>query len=320
MTLEATQLLEMYRKMVRIRRFEERLVELFKVQDVFPGKHHSSMGQEAIAVGACMAMGPKDYLCSTHRLVGHCVTRGMDMGRLMAEFMGKETGYSRGKGGMMHVMDLALNVLPTNAIVGSNIPFAAGAALALRLRGESGAVVCFFGDGASNTGAFHEGLNLAAAWRLPVVFICENNKYAVSTTPEMSMPSVQVGMRAAAYGIPGVRIDGNDPLAVFDAVSHALARARDGEGPTLIEAMTYRLRGHYEGDRLEYRPQEEYTEALSREPVRRFRTSLLDEQVALEAEIFEIEGRVQKEVEAAEQFARSSPLPPVSCLLEDVYA
>jgi TPP-dependent pyruvate/acetoin dehydrogenase alpha subunit len=319
MELSAAFLLGLYEGMVRIRAFEEVCLDLI-AQNLFPGRHHSYVGQEAVAVGACAALEPGDKVMSTHRGSGHCLAMGLDPERLFAEFMGRATGFAKGKGGVMHVADPPHGLLATDGIVGSGASIAAGAAWALRLLGTDRVVCCFFGDGAANTGAFHEGMNLAAAWRLPVVFVCENNQYAISTKTEASVSIKDLAERAAAYGIPGTVVDGNDPVAVHHAVSEGVRRARAGGGPSLIEAKTYRLRGHYEGDPQTYREQAEVEAQASHDPVPRMRARLLAEGLADEASLALLEDRVREAIRGAAERARQAPKPRLDSLYEDVYA
>jgi TPP-dependent pyruvate/acetoin dehydrogenase alpha subunit len=319
MESSATFLFGLYESMVRIRAFEETCLELID-QKLFPGRHHSYLGEEAVAVGACAALEPGDKVMSTHRGAGHCLAMGLDMERLFAEFMGRSTGFSRGKGGVMHLADPAHGLMGTDGIVGSGIPIAAGVAWALQLQGTDRVVCCFFGDGATNTGAFHEGVNLAAAWGLPVVFVCENNQYAISTKPEASVKIKDLVERAVAYGIPGTVADGNDPVAIHRAVADAVHRARSGQGASLIEAKTYRLRGHYEGDPLTYRDPAEVEAYAPRDPLSRMRTRLLAEGLVSEADLVALEDRVLEAVRAAAERARQAAAPDLALLHEDVYA
>lgn len=311
-------LLELYERMVRIRAFEEACLDLI-AQNLFPGRHHSYLGEEAVAVGACAALEPGDKVMSTHRPAGHCLAMGLDPERLFAEFMGRATGFSGGKGGVMHVADPSHGLLGTDGIVGSGIPIAAGAAWALQLQGSDRVVCCFFGDGATNTGAFHEGVNLAAAWRLPVVFVCENNQYAISTKPETSANIKDLAERAVAYGIPGVVVDGNDPVAVYRGVAVAVRRARAGEGPSLVEAKTYRLRGHYEGDPQAYREKAEVEAQASHDPLLRIRARLLTEGLAEEAGLAMLEDGVRNAVREAAERARQAPKASPASLHLGVY-
>lgn len=319
MRLSNDLLFKMYRMMFLIRCFEEKAIEL-TTTGAFPGKLHSSLGQEAMAAGACLALRKGDYIVSTHRPIGHLLAMGADPGKLFAEFMGKATGYSGGKGGMMHIADPDLGILGSQGIVGSGIPIAAGAGLALKLRRKSDVVLCFLGDGAANTGAFHEGINLAALWKAPVVFFCENNGYALSTKTGEACPVGRISSRASAYGIPGAAFDGNDVEAVYHAVGLAVEQARGGKGPSLIEGLSYRIRGHYEGDPLTYRTRAELEEALAKEPVRRFRDRLLKENMLTPSAVEALESEVRSAIAEAVQSALASPMPDPACIYEDVYA
>jgi acetoin:2,6-dichlorophenolindophenol oxidoreductase subunit alpha len=270
--------------MWRIRRFEEAVDDLF-TRGLMHGTMHLSIGQEASATGVCLALRERDAITSTHRGHGHCIAQGADLTRMMAELLAKENGYCRGRGGSMHIADVATGNLGANGIVGGGIPIATGAALAYRIRGEDRVVASFFGDGATNEGAFHEGLNLAAIWQLPVVFVCENNKYGMSFSTELSMAVERVADRAAAYGMPGVTVDGNDLDAVHAAAVAAVARARAGEGPTLIEAVTYRWKGHSKSDKNLYRTREEIEAWQRRDPIVRFEDAVRQAATLSEDEI-----------------------------------
>lgn len=258
-----------------IRRFEEAVDDMFG-RGLMHGTMHLSIGQEAVAAGACLALRPDDLITSTHRGHGHCIAKGADLERMMAELLGKQTGYCRGRGGSMHIADVATGNLGANGIVGGGIPIAAGAGLTQRLQGTDRAVISFFGDGATNEGAFHEGVNLAAIWDLPVIFICENNRYGMSMSTERATRVARLSDRAAAYGIPGVTVDGNDLQAVHDAVVAAVDRARAKEGPTLIEAETYRWKGHSKSDKNLYRTKVEIDEWKLRDPIERFEAAVTE--------------------------------------------
>ena len=256
MDFSKEQLLDFYRTMYTIRRFEENVNNLFLAGEI-PGFVHLYIGEEAIATGMMANLSPKDYITSTHRGHGHTIAKGADLNRMMAEIFGKSTGYCKGKGGSMHIADFSIGMLGANGVVGGGYNLAVGAGLAAKLSGTDQVSVCFFGDGASNRGTFHEGMNMAAAWKLPVVFVCENNQWA-STTPYRTTTSVEnISDRAIGYGIPGVVVDGNDVFAVYEAAQAAVERARDGGGPTLLEAKTYRIKGHFVGDPEMYRTKEE---------------------------------------------------------------
>ncbi|MEM2318479.1 MAG: pyruvate dehydrogenase (acetyl-transferring) E1 component subunit alpha [Candidatus Bathyarchaeia archaeon] len=319
LNLSKEKLVEMYRLMVKIRLFEEKVFELY-AQNLVPGTIHLYTGQEAVAVGVCSALRKDDYITSTHRGHGHCIAKGADVKRVMAEILGKKTGYCKGKGGSMHIADFSIGMLGATAVVGAGIPIAAGAGLSIKLRGTDQVVACFFGDGASNQGTFHEGINMAAIWSLPVIFVCENNLYAMGTRQSMVMRIENIADRAAAYGIPGVVVDGNDVLAVYEATSKAAERARKGEGPTLIECKTYRHRGHSRVDPAKYRPREEVEAWLAKDPIKRFREKLLGLNVLTEAEIQQIDRGVAAEIEEAVRYAMESPYPAPEEALEDVYA
>ena len=255
MAIEKEKLIWMFRTMVRIRQFEERVSREFADGNI-PGSVHLYIGEEAVATGAIAHLKKEDYIMSTHRGHGHLIAKGGEPNKMMAELFAKKTGYCLGKGGSMHIADLNIGMLGAAGIVGSGIPIATGAALSAQMRGTDQVTICFFGDGASNIGRFHEGVNLASVWNLPVVFICENNLWAVSVPTTLSLNVPNVADRAVGYGIPGVVVDGMDVTAVYETAGEAVTRARNGQGPTLIEAKTYRFRGHFEGDSGTYRPDE----------------------------------------------------------------
>ncbi len=317
--LAKDKLVEMYKLMVKIRLFEEKVFELY-AQNLVPGTIHLYTGQEAVAVGVCSALRKDDYITSTHRGHGHCIAKGADIRRVMAEILGKKTGYCKGKGGSMHIADFSIGMLGATAVVGAGIPIAVGASLSIKLRKTGQIVACFFGDGASNQGTFHEGINMAAIWQLPVIFVCENNLYAMGTRQSIAMKIENIADRAAAYGIPGVVVDGNDVLAVYEAASSAVERARRGEGPTIIECKTYRHRGHSRVDPAKYRPKEEVEAWLAKDPIKRLQERLLQSNVLTEAEIQRIEREVSTEIEEAVKYAMESPYPAPQEALEDVYA
>jgi acetoin:2,6-dichlorophenolindophenol oxidoreductase subunit alpha len=310
---------EMYRRMVLIRRFEDHLYALF-LQGAVPGTLHQYQGQEAVAVGVCTALRPDDVIFSTHRPVGHFLARGSSARGIAAEIMGKAGGCAGGKGGQMHLTDASVGAMPSNAIVGANIPIATGAALAFQLRGEDRVAVSFFGDGASNSGAFHEGLNLAAVKDAPVIFICENNMYGASTAIASMVRIPDIASRALAYGIPGHIVDGMDVLAVHQAALEAVERARQGKGPTLLECKTYRYAGHSRGDPGGYRTREEVQRWRERDPIPHMRLFLINERGMTEAELDSIELACQAEVEQAVEFARNSPEPGTEETYRHVFA
>ena len=309
----------MYRKMVEIRQFEDAVHLLFG-QGKLPGFVHLYAGEEAIAVGVGAHLNQQDSITSTHRGHGHCIAKECDLNGMMAELYGKATGLCKGKGGSMHIADLDKGMLGANGIVGGGFPLACGAALTAKVK-KSGAVsVCFFGDGANNQGTFHEGLNLAAIWKLPVVFVAENNGYAEATPFTYASSCTRIADRASGYNMPGVVVDGKDVLAVYRAAGEAIVRARRGEGPTLIECITYRNYGHFEGDAQTYKTEEEKAEHLNeRDAIALFRRHLLATQTLTADEISGIERDVEAAVQEAIRFAEESPYPDASELLTDVY-
>ena len=309
----------MYRKMLKIRIFEERVFELYG-QNTVPGTIHLYTGEEAVAVGVCTNLRKDDYIVSTHRGHGHCIAKGASLNKTMAEIMGKKTGYCKGKGGSMHIADFNVGMLGATAVVGAGIPIATGAGLSIKLRGTDQVVACFFGDGASNQGTFHESINMAAVWKLPVLYVCENNLYAMGTRQTQIMAIKDVAKRAQAYGISGITVDGNDVLAVYEATREAVELARKGEGPTLIECKTYRHKGHSRWDPATYRPKEEVEEWLNRDPIRRLKRQLLETGSLSETEAKKTEEAVADAVESAVRFATESPYPLPEEALEDVYA
>ena len=310
MTVTGGDLREMYRRMSRIRQFEATTKELMLSGELY-GAFHTSTGQEASIVGACMALRTDDYMVGTHRSHGHPIGKGAALDRLLAELMGKETGVNQGKGGSMHLSDFSVGSLGETSIVGSGLPVAAGAALGSKLQGLDRVALCFFGDGASNQGTFHESLNLAAIWTLPAVYVCENNGYGELTAVDHTMSVEHVSQRAAGYGIPGITVDGQDVLAVHGAVSEAVARARRGEGPSLVETMTYRFDNHAIGMRIEnYRDQAEVEHwRTHRDPLVLFREALGARGVDGD-ELDAVDAAVEAELTGALEFARSSPTPP----------
>jgi pyruvate dehydrogenase E1 component alpha subunit len=317
--LTKEKLAEMYLKMIQIRCFEEKVFELYG-QNLVPGTIHLYAGEEAVAVGVCSNLKTSDYITSTHRGHGHCIAKGAELKQTMAEILGKKTGYCKGKGGSMHIADFKVGMLGATAVVGAGLPIAVGAGLSIKLRKTDQVVACFFGEGASNQGTFHESINLASAWSLPVIFVCENNLYAMGTRQSRIMNIENIADRAAAYGIPGMTVDGNDVLAVHEASQDAVNRARSGAGPTLIECKTYRHRGHSRVDPAKYRPKEEVEGWLAKDPIKRLRVKLLHDKILTEPEVQKIEGDVSSQVEEAVKFAVESPYPAPEEALEDVYA
>lgn len=317
MELDRETRLHLYKTMCRIRTFELTIIDQYRKGNV-PGFLHLSPGQEGIAVGACCQLRPDDYIVSTHRGHGHMLAKGARSDLMMAEVFGRKTGYCAGKGGSMHIADPDIGILGATGIVGSGLVLANGPAFSAKYRGTDQVTLCFLGDGASNEGTFHEGLNMASLWQLPVVFICENNLYAESTPQCEHMRCENVADRAAAYNMPGVVLDGNDVLAVYEVVGAAIKQAREGGGPTLIECKTYRQRGHHEGDSQSYRTQEEVADWMERCPIKRFQEVLLQEGVN-EEELKAIEHAAQEEMQAALKFSLDSPLPDVSEARDGIY-
>ncbi|MCW5888437.1 MAG: thiamine pyrophosphate-dependent dehydrogenase E1 component subunit alpha [Anaerolineales bacterium] len=314
-TLSDAQLHEMLYTMMVIRRFEEKALELYSLGKVH-GTMHLSIGQEATAVGASAALTQQDYLLNTHRGHGHCLAWGSQADLMMAEFMGKETGYCRGRGGSMHIANVDANNLGANGIVAGGLPISVGVGLSIKSRNTEQVVMVVFGDGASNEGAFHESLNMASIWNLPVIFLCENNQYAMSMPVEKSMRVERISERAAAYGMYGVTVDGNDPQAVFAAVQRARQQAVAGHGPTLIECNTYRYMGHSKSDRQAYRTREEVKAWMDKDPIERLAGNLGLKESAKEA-LFK---KAEAEIAEAVSFAEASPEPDPADIMEGVYA
>lgn len=312
-------MLWMLRKMLEIRRFEEKVDEFFKANLMW-GTCHLYIGEEATAVGACAAIEEKDYITSTHRGHGHCIAKGGDLNKMMAELLGKETGYCRGRGGSMHIADVESGNLGANGVVGGGIPIATGAALSSKMKKDGRVTLCFFGDGASNQGVFHESLNLASIWKLPVVYICENNQYGMSVPVQKASAVVDIAEKSRAYNMPGEIVDGNDVLSVYAIVKKAVERARKGEGPSLIECKTYRWMGHSKSDANVYRSKEEIKSWKEKCPIRRFEEYLINNRVASEQEIEKIKREVEEDIKKAEEFALKSPEPSIEEIFDGVYA
>lgn len=312
------QMVAYLRTMLRIRAFEEKVDELF-MQGAIHGTTHLSIGEEAVPTGAISALNPDDYITSTHRGHGHCIAKGADLNRMTAELLGKETGYCRGRGGSMHIADVDAGNLGANGVVGGGIPIATGVGLSIHMRRSNQVVICFFGDGASNEGTFHEAINMASIWKLPVIFLCENNQYGMSMSAQRSM-NVSVADRAASYGIPGVVVDGNDVFAVHQAVTEAVERARGGEGPTLIEAKTYRYKGHSKSDQNKYRTRDEIAQWQQRDPIKRLAAAIERQGILTPVEIEAERQAAYADIEAAYEYAKASPEPRVEQLREGVYA
>lgn len=311
---------QLYEKMYQIRRFEETARDVVYKGEI-PGAVHLYIGEEAIAAGACSALNPDDYITSTHRGHGHALAKGAKSAGCMAELYGKETGYCKGKGGSLHIAAPELGMLGANGIVGAGIPIATGAAMSSKKLKNGKVTLCFFGDGAINQGTFHEAVNLGSAFALPIVYICENNLYGVSCRQSTVRNIDRLSDRAVAYGIPGVTIDGNDVEEVYRTVKEAVARAREGKGPTLIECLTYRWRGHFEGEPevSVYRPDEEVAGWKEKCPIKNYRQKLIAQGIQAE-ELDAIEGRVEQEIVDALTFAKESPFPALETALTDIYA
>ena len=310
---------DLLRQMYTIRAFEEMAEQLYAMGKIH-GTMHLSIGMEASAVGAIAALRPDDLILSTHRGHGHCIAKGADLNLMMAEFMGKENGYCRGRGGSMHIADVKGGNLGANGVVGGGIATAMGVGLGLKMQKSDRIILCFFGDGAANLGSFHESMNMAAIWGLPVVYVCENNQYAMSFSVKRAFAIERISDRAAAYGVPGVTVDGNDLMAVYDAVSEAVERARTGEGVSLIENVTYRWRGHSKSDANRYRTQEEIETWKDKCPIKQFRSLLVEEGVLAEREADQVEKDAYAAIDAAVAFAEASPEPDVATIEEGVYA
>ena len=307
MTATKDLVLKLYRSMLRQRLFELKLQETYR-SGVMPGFIHLYIGEEAVAAGVCSHLEKEDYVTSTHRGHGHAVAKGIPMGQVFAEIWGRPNGCNGGRGGSMHIYEPAYGFLGTNGIVAAGIPIAAGAGLAIQVNGSKRVTACFFGDGAVNNCAFHEGINMAGAWNLPVVFVCENNLYATETPLKKVTRNVEVASRGAAYGIPGVAVDGNDVLAIYRVAGEAFARARAGEGPTLVECKTYRVVGHFEGDPgIGYRTKEEVAQWRVRDPIQKLGNTAVSEGLVSPEELSAIEQDTQREIQEAYEYASRSP-------------
>jgi pyruvate dehydrogenase E1 component alpha subunit len=308
-----------YDTMVKIRFFEENIEKYFLAGEI-PGFVHLYIGEEAIATGVCANLTKKDYIQSTHRGHGHTIAKGADINRMMAEIFGKKTGHCKGKGGSMHIADFSVGMLGANGVVGGGYTLATGAALAIKMQKRDQVAVVFFGDGASNRGTFHEAANMAAAWKLPVIFVCENNEWA-STTPYKTTTSVaDIADRAVGYGMPGIIVNGNDVFSVYRAAKEAVERARQGGGPTLIEAKTYRIKGHFVGDPEMYRTREEVQERFDKnDPIKNFEKKVLSESLMTRKELDEIRDEARRTIEKAVEFAKNSPYPDPEELFDDLY-
>ncbi|HIM37802.1 MAG TPA: thiamine pyrophosphate-dependent dehydrogenase E1 component subunit alpha [Dehalococcoidia bacterium] len=321
MTMEPDMLIDMYRRMVTIRTFDRRAVEEFHAGNI-PGVVHAYIGEEAVAVGVCSNLRIDDRITSTHRGHGHTIAKGADAKLMMAELFGRSNGYCKGKGGSMHIADFRIGMLGANGIVGAGMPIATGAALAAQMDGNGGVAVCFFGDGASNEGSFHSSLNLASVWKLPVIFVCENNGWAVSVPASQGLSVADVAVRSASYDIPGVIADGIDVLAVYESTQEAVRRARAGEGPTLLEFKTHRWRIHSEqkGNPDDPRPQEARDSGPQHDPIAEFARRLTEQGLMSPSLLQQVHQEVEDLISEAVEFAKSSPLPKPEDALLDVFA
>ena len=310
---------KLYTDMWRIRLFEEEALRQTSLGSV-KGALHTYCGEEAVAVGVCAHLRDDDYVLGTHRSHHHCIAKGVDLNEMMAELLGKSTGTNKGKGGTMHIADINKGMLGANGVVGSNIPVATGVALSAKVRGTDQVSVVFFGDGASSQGVLHESMNLASVWKLPALFVCENNRYAEATPFEFTVAGASVANRAAGYDMPGVLVDGQDAIEMHEVAGEAVARARRGEGPTLIEAQTYRYQGHFGADDpLGYRSEEEEAHYRERDCLNRLRERIIDGGIAGESELAAIEAECMRAIQAAVRFAADSPFPEPEELMTDVY-
>ena len=319
MSVSKDELLEMYERMIAVRRFEEKVKELSKGGEL-PGWTHLCIGEEAGVVGACAALNKDDFMTSTHRGHGQVIAKGVSIKGMMAEIMGKKDGVCQGKGGSMHVGDASVGAMGGIAILGAGLPIATGAALSAKLRGTRQVALSFLGDGASNQGVVHETMNIAALWKLPVIFFVESNQWAELSRRSSHLCIETLALRAQGYGMPGVTVDGNDVEAVYEATRKAVERARKGEGPTLIDSITYRWEGHYVGDPVVLRPEGELEEWMEKCPIKRAEAKLYAAGALDDAKKAEIEKRVDSEIEAAVEFGKQSPFPPVTDLYRNVYA
>lgn len=317
--VKETDLAGLLKQMWSIRYFEEKVDEFF-AKGMIHGTTHLAVGQEASAAGSIAVLEDRDKITSTHRGHGHCIAKGAEVNRMMAELFGRTTGYCKGKGGSMHIADVEKGNLGANGIVGGGFSIAVGAALTSQMKKEGYVVLCFFGDGASNEGSFHEAVNLASIWKLPVVFICENNQYGMSGPAKEMMNVEDVAQRAEAYGIPGKVVDGNDVFDVMNGVGEAVDRARNGEGPSIVEAKTYRWKGHSKSDAKKYRTREEEQEWRAKDPIARLRDVLIEKGLLTAEEADALKAEAKKEIEDSVEFAKESPMPTIDDLMEDIYA
>lgn len=319
MDLGKSDLLDAWEKMVRIRMFEDRTGKEFS-EGKMPGFVHLYAGEEAVAVGVCAHLTDDDFITSTHRGHGHCIAKGCDVKFMMAELFGRATGYCNGKGGSMHIADVDKGIMGANGIVGAGLSLACGPALMAKVKGTDQVTVCFFGDGASNQGTFHESMNLSSIWKLPVIYLAENNGYAQSTPQDYHQNIDDIALRAQGYGVPGISVDGMDFFAVYEAVGEAVKRARQGHGPTLVECKTYRYYGHFQGDAMRYRTKEEMDDYMTnKDCLKLFRKAVADHDLVTDEELNQIEKKVGEEIDKAVEFAEESKYPEPEETLTDVY-
>ena len=319
MSINKEQMKDIYTRMCRIRAFESAAARLFAEGKIY-GFAHLYLGEEAIAPAVCECLRDDDFITSTHRGHGHIIAKDGDLNLMMAELFGRYTGYCKGKGGSMHIADRTKGILGANGIVGAGHNISVGAGLSAKIRGTDQVCVCFFGDGSTNQGTFHESLNMASIWKLPIVFVCENNHYGISMSQDRHQAIKDIADRGAAYNVPGVAVDGNDPIAVYEAAEEAVARARAGKGPTLIECKTYRQHGHFEGDPATYKPKEEQAAWIAKDPMPRFEKYLEENGVMTADEIKAVKDAVDKQIEEAIAFADAQPFAPVESAVVDVYS
>jgi pyruvate dehydrogenase E1 component alpha subunit len=310
--------IEMLKTIIKIRRFEEKTIQMYQIAKIW-GYLHPYVGEEAVATGACAAIGKSDYIVSTHRGHGHSIAKGADLNRMMAELLGKSTGYCKGRGGSMHIADTELGMLGANGIVGGGLPISVGAGFSCKMEGKGRVTICFFSDGATNNGVFHESLNMAAIFKLPVIYVCENNMYAISMNSCESVACKDIALRSSSYDMSGVIVDGSEPEDVYKAVTRAVELARQGKGPTLIEAKTYRFGGHHPNDPAEYRDKKEVEfYKKEKDPVINYKKKLVDDKIITKKEIEIIESEIIQMVEDSVKFAEESPEPQLDKFLEEV--
>lgn len=311
-------IMEMYKTMLKIRKFEEYAV-VASGEGRIPGFIHLYIGEEAIATGVCANLKPDDYITSTHRGHGHIIAKGGELNKMMAELFGKADGYCKGRGGSMHIADASKGILGANGIVGAGHDIALGAGLSAQYKGTDQVCICFFGDASTNQGTFHESLNMSSTWKLPVVYVCENNGFGISVSQKRHQAIKDVADRGAAYNVPGIVVDGNDVFAVSEAAAEAIKRAREGKGPTIVECKTWRQRGHFEGDSCVYKDKEEQEAWLKKDPIPRLEKYMLENGVSDEAGLKAVQDEVDAMVKEAVEFADKSPLPDLSAAVQDVY-